>query len=422
MKVSDDHTLFAWSLPLDLSRMDQITMQSWSRDAQQPDSLPHSQLRGLLASSPSDFVTKHDLRPLQSLQPDMPLIMSSNGVRIELPVWTKSKLPYQFAAISCYIYGHNTEFLGIPLRRWDERYTARCGPLVLLSEADWSGRTRETLLIKQPPTSIRSLPNPSCFKIVRTSKQEEDYVKINEIYCLNGASYSQNTHTISFPVDQKGPYAVLFFSQNSGFRSLLLSKYRHLAQQKTSENREYGLDEARGYSFASPFAIVLGSDTRHWAAFISILHDAGAEKDFHKLLRKRKDLVKYCTTKTQLKLYLDSDQILNLDKRYHLDECLHRAIGNWFYNTTNTWETDSDIHRYGIWAVGLSLKLLVRPVNFAVTAVFVFIDITLRKTENDDGSSQIVEEELHQINFTGNWWDVPGFKQVPICTYQRTGG
>lgn len=410
MKVSDDHTLFAWGLPLEFSHMDQSAMQSWSKDAHGPGSSPYSQLRGLLANSPSEFATKHDLRSLRVLQSDMPPIMSSNGVRIELPVWIQTKLSCQFAAISCYVHAYNTKFLGIPLSRWGESFTARSGPLVLLSEADWPTRARETLLIKQPPASIPSPPDPSTFKIMRTSQQKEDYFTIDEIYCLGGASYSQNTQTITFPINQRGPHAILFFQPRANFTDILSAKYRELTSDGTKQSisdREYGLRKVSGYSFLSPFAIVLGSDTEHWAAFLPILDEATAEKDFHKLLREREHWVQYCATKTQLKLYLDdrNQEGVNLDKRCHLDKRLLRTRALWFYK-----DGRSDTQYSCFLDMDLCLKLMVRPANFTETAVFVCIDITVRMEKH---TLQKLVEELHQAHFTGVWWENMELKWFP---------
>ncbi|KAI0161831.1 heterokaryon incompatibility protein-domain-containing protein [Hypoxylon sp. FL1284] len=394
MKVSDDHTLFAWGLPLELKHLDDSDMQSLYENPRLPDVISHSKLHGLLASSPSDFVTGHDVRPLQILQPDMPPMVSSSGVRIELPVWTQIKLPVQYAAISCHVHGHNMQYLGIPLLRWGERFTARCGPLALLPNTDWPNRARETLLVRKPIESIPPQPSPKSFKIVRTSKQAEDYFTIEEVYCLHGATYSQDTRTIRFPPSQTGPLAILFFGQKAGFDQVLFKKYQELSKANHREPKPR-LRKAKGYSFVSPFAVVLGSGATPWVCFVPILGEDTAHDDFHKLLHERKHLVKHCATKRQLRRYLD-DERLNLKAYSHIDACLHRTLTGFYV------KEDSYLHDLEAWDISLCVKLLVRPADFVENAIFVCIDISFTNSEDRLITSRA---ELHQGHFTGNWWD-----------------
>ncbi|KAI1409871.1 heterokaryon incompatibility protein-domain-containing protein [Hypoxylon sp. FL1857] len=349
MKNSDDHTLFAWSLPSDLRPVDGSIMDS-------PQTSPSY---GLLAESPSDFVTEHDVKPVQDLQSDMPPIVFNNGVRIELPIW--EQVPNRFAVISCYVKGHSTEYIGIPILRWGDRYTARCGPLVLISAEDWPSRKIETLLIKAPPNSIRPSPRPNSFSLVRVPNND-DYFMINEVYCLPGVSYADDTRIITFPTTQEGAHAVLFFSPIY----------------------------SAGNPF--PFAVILGSDDDYWVAFIPILREKTADKDFHRLFRNQKGLVQYCMTKNHLKGLLKSNM------------CVASVLKKKNARLMRFWKNVGVNKEW--WEVGLCVKLQVANSNLAEHTVFVCVEIVELKDKYS-------RDEWNHAIFTPKWWETKRLRWFP---------
>ncbi|KAI0378935.1 heterokaryon incompatibility protein-domain-containing protein [Hypomontagnella monticulosa] len=403
MKTSDDHTLFAWGLPRDLKPMDWSAMQS---------SFETSQLHDFLADSPSDFVTEHDIRPLQDRQSNMPPSMFSQGVRIELPVWTKGS--HSFAAISCYVRGHNTEYLGVPLFRWNDRYSARCGHLVLLSKEEWSGR-KEVFLVKAPKFA-RFLPQaqPTSFSLFRVPS-EEDYFAIDEVYCSHGSEYSKANRSITIANDQKGAQAVLFFRPRSG-----LDRYWTLKRQLAVN--EHGLSMViRGITHLFPFAIVLGSDRKPWAAFVPILREDNADRDFYSLLRYQKDLVRCCMTKTQMKHHVSQNreaELFSHRKGDHIDQSLRLLTNKWkqFIAEENLTEA---VEAMEPWEITLCVKLHIGPANWDENTVFVCIQFSRRKLCESKGAKlapKEYEEQTtvpHQEEFTPNWWEFRKLQWFP---------
>lgn len=74
------------------------------------------ELHGIFANSPADFVSCHHVQHLDVLQPDVPPIVSAQGVHISLPVWQRGQ--FTLAAISCVIRGNYRSYIGLVLYRW----------------------------------------------------------------------------------------------------------------------------------------------------------------------------------------------------------------------------------------------------------------------------------------------------------------
>ncbi|KAI0839494.1 heterokaryon incompatibility protein-domain-containing protein [Hypoxylon sp. FL0890] len=399
MKTSDDHTLFAWGIPSDLRPMDWTSIMSCSQG---------SQLHNLLADSPLEFVTRHDIRPLQGLQSDMPPIVFSNGVRIELPTWKRGQ--YRVAAISCYVHDHKTECLCIPLLHWSDRYTARCGSLVFIALEDWSTWTPETLLVKAPPTSIRPSPQVNTFSLVRVPNRKDCFI-LDELYCLHGVTYSEATRIITVPVNKRGAHAVLFFNPI----------YKPAYREYQDQERTLDISTEKPYyplvrnSF--PFAIVLGLDTKHWVAFVPILREDKADEDFHELLRNEGELVQFCTTKSQLKHILSNDndvESLLRKENNHLDKLLYYFIHSGrIGHQVNVTRFNEPFQPTRIgresWEVGLCVKLQVSNANLTDHTVFVCIEIK----EFKDKHFLDEKEELHQEHFTPKWWEMKNMQWFP---------
>ncbi|KAI1393202.1 uncharacterized protein F4822DRAFT_3573 [Hypoxylon trugodes] len=402
MKTSDDQTLFAWGLPQEF----------------EPASLDNrqlrytSQLRGLLAESPLEFMTSHDIRPLSSPQFVMPPIIFSNGVRIELPAW--SKMPYALAVIACYVHGWSTEYLGIPLLYWRDKFTARCGPPVLIPNTpgqSWSTPQMKTFSVKAPSLNLgHTLPPPSSFTLVRSAPWEQyDYFGIDEVYCLRDAFYFPATQKISFRTSHKGPLAVVFFSPGLEPEEIQRQRIENLKARFSRYGSRFKISD--GYAIS--FAIVLGLDAEHWAAFVPILDEDNPSKEFHHLLKDQGELAKHCMTKHQLKDLLNGreDAKLFLQSRSnHLDQTL--------YSYENTWRS------YGTWpngggkelelgVVNLCTRLRIGLVDMFENTVFVSIQIAPRIVSSsvppdvDSKDFKIAEHmKVDHANFMPDWWEI----------------
>lgn len=118
MKISDDHTLFAWILPKELKHMKDLSIdKSW-------------QNTGLLANSPADFASSHevqealDVRYLDTIPRIVigqristfyvPSMSFNKGVRIELHTLT-IELDLKYIVLPCTIPGYHDYCLGVPI-------------------------------------------------------------------------------------------------------------------------------------------------------------------------------------------------------------------------------------------------------------------------------------------------------------------
>ncbi|KAI1461616.1 heterokaryon incompatibility protein-domain-containing protein [Annulohypoxylon moriforme] len=340
MKISDDYSLFAWGIPLELKPMDWSTIGSWSES---------SQLHGLFADSPSDFATEYEIKPLSYLHSDMPPIMFSSGVRIELS--TQIEGVYQYAGLPCHVKGRNKGYLGIPLFNWNGRFNARCGPLVIMPHKEWSEGYKKTLLIKAPST-LHTIPQSINIVLMRDINEDEHRLVIDEIYCPHEGVYSYDGHIIALPTDRKGCHLVLFL--NTIFDCDRKRYPRKL--ESTSEDCQS----------SPPFALVLGSATEYWLALVPILREEHAHEDFHDLFDFQGSLTKHCMTKSQLKYLIENDEediltdgkVSQLSQRLHFHRLLYQ---NYFYKES-------------LKAV-LHVKLIGTSLSSAEKAMFVYLKV-----------------------------------------------
>lgn len=411
MKVSDDHTLFAWGLPETLRKMDEFNTKTPPQ---------RSQLHGLLADKPSDFISRHHIAPVQALQPDMPPIVTSNGLRIELPIFSKDQ--YRFAAISCSVYGHGHCYLGITLFLWDAKYTARLGDLVLISAGKWSSsppniKQKVISLVIKAPTSALQPPPPSTFTIVRVPNENKDRFLLDEVYCLPHASYSSSSRTISPLGDPEGPHAALFFVPNPWVEQNLASLGR---DQISNENEA-----------VFPFAIIVGSSAdiagKHWVAFIPILRDHDADRDFHGWLHRDGKLARSCMTKGQLLHRLNEGCYgklsLSPEKR-HFHQNLSRWTERWFYTYASVGKgrhpNSSKRKETAEWEVVLCVSLQVGLASLIEETVFVCIGIAEGQVDGSKPTNPYAprtvkqsKAELQCRNFYPNWMDLRELRGFP---------
>jgi hypothetical protein len=146
MKVSEDHSLFAWGLEAQPMTLEAFQEIAWST------SLKPS--HGLLAESAADFKICRGIHPIHDLQSDVPPVFTDNGLQIRLPIVRRAGI--SCAAVSCTMDNHLDYYLAIPLIAWGSRYTARCASPVLVRSNLVKEKSLQTVLVKrasdiQPP-------------------------------------------------------------------------------------------------------------------------------------------------------------------------------------------------------------------------------------------------------------------------------
>jgi hypothetical protein len=364
MKVSDDQSLFAWGLSANTRTIDDFVASE--------DSHGGLQLHGLFADSPTDFTLSDQIRVLEGLQPDIPPIISSSGVRIELPVWTRGSL--KFAAISCTVQGRYASYLCIPLFSWSPRCTARCGDLVLVSAGEWSSsptniKAHTASLLIRRPISTPIEPPLHTFKIARVPSSTDDFV-LEDVYCLPHAKYSAKDGTVTLSASREGPHAVLFFTEES----------------KNQEVSEENPTSTTPPPSQTRFALILGGDTTSfksvWTSYIDILGENSADEDFHRLLHRKGELVKYCMTRNQIISSLADDEAEKTflqHREMHIRRKIQELKGEYDAPKRRrkaSYDEYKDVRaHYWKWEVFAEVDLQKLPRNLVETVIFVYIEI-----------------------------------------------
>ncbi|KAI8624100.1 HET-domain-containing protein [Xylariaceae sp. FL1651] len=168
MKQSDDQSLFGWVDP-----------------TAAPDAL-----HGLLATSPSMFLSSHSILPYEDWEPRTPYAMTNRGLRIDLHLSARENNIY-VAAIDCpsppkY---EDSSFLAIYLEKLsnnDQRYgRVRAGELAKISRRG----PIETVYVRQKPLrlsdqgvfpehvlQLRTIPSPERYRIVRVLEKPQTHI------------------------------------------------------------------------------------------------------------------------------------------------------------------------------------------------------------------------------------------------------
>lgn len=348
MKVSDDHSLFAWGIPAKIR-----TMQEYLKTYTVPDS---AQLHGLFADSPSDFTFSDQIHVLEDHQSTFPPIVSNSGVRIELQVSRQAASKVQLAVIQCTIKGKYQFYLGFPIFSWGGRWVARCGELLTIAVDDLvelgsNKPYRETsvLLIKAPISIPKEPPPCNVIKFARISDKYKDYYKLEDVRCSKHATYSLRDQTITLSEDKDQLHAAFFFAPGGSHTQMLelvgdhrLSKM--LKMDKTTElSKDSFIIGAKGkrynaeFALLQPrFAILVGGTWKNpWAESVLILSDDDADADFQRLLKVDGHFVQSCTTKCNLISLLE--QTPQLKPLYgHRNQHNRQHIMSWNYSYFHT--------------------------------------------------------------------------------------
>lgn len=355
-RVSEDPSLFAWGLPVDIR-----TRRNFSATQDFGDA---SNLHGIFANSPAAFALGQQIKLLEVWKEPIEAIATKGGVEIRVPVWESSL--HLVAAMPFTLEDVHDYYLCIPLKRWGNSRVARCGDLALIpisghsseensvaKTAEWRTErlhiTPQIPLPKQPRAAVKHFDISGILRL----KENMNYI-LDEVYCLSHARYSAETGEITLLEMKEGLHSVLFFKQK--FKSPEISELTEINKTQIEKDmydegdRRYarvgfgGIRVVRVVELHSRqprFAVLLGRNaTEHeggskgdsWTKFIHILDEKEADDDFHSLIKRKAELARYCATRSQLitalkqqgpeKSFL-SDISKNIDYRYWIE---HREV------------------------------------------------------------------------------------------------
>ncbi|KAI8631541.1 hypothetical protein F5Y19DRAFT_473213 [Xylariaceae sp. FL1651] len=109
LRVSDDHSLFAWGAPKTFSDMNRFEM---------PQVIP--QMHGLFADSAEDFMMDHEILEADGQNNNPPPVIHSGAVQLQYQVCTNKA--GKFIILASTIRDAVTAHIGIPgLERWKGR-------------------------------------------------------------------------------------------------------------------------------------------------------------------------------------------------------------------------------------------------------------------------------------------------------------
>ncbi|KAF2027725.1 HET-domain-containing protein [Setomelanomma holmii] len=338
LRISDDHSLFAWGLPFPRARTVREFLNNFSMGKT-------INMHGIFADSPSDFTHSDDIIVLQDPQSAMPPIVSNNGVRIELQVKRVHGGAVHFAIIYCTV-------------NWDGRWFARCGELVAIPvaeliapESDVPYRKPEALFLKAPT----SLPQPSQsfrnVRLVQTAHAHKDHYRL-DVRCSPHATYRESEQSIFFSKDEDVIHAILHYApaQSDPLSLLPEPDYRrlkhgtttihNLARQQDSflstakvRRSDHGLANHDTYLILYPaFAIIVGgTQAEPWVETVLILDDNDPDADFQRLLAVDKRLIRSCATMRFLLSLLEHDTTAgSLSRRPRQHD--RRLVMHWHYS------------------------------------------------------------------------------------------
>lgn len=354
LKVSDDHTLFAWGLDDQLISWDKFHLEF-------PE---NSRLRPFLADSASEFTNVDEVVPLDSLQPDIPPIVTGNGLRIELPVLDEGT--FTFALISCTVRGSFDMYLAIPLMRWNTRFTGRCGGPVLVSDVLRATAKKHVILVRQPPISgVAGQPIVDIFKIDKriasTCKGLE--VSVDEVFCLPHASYSDDeAHCISLSAPHAGPHAVVFLSAEKATTVNVRGHSRFVLQQNCPTFMLGliigGVVRARSDSGPCP-----------WADIVAVLRDGSEDEDFYMWAQQEdKRWMARCVTKASLKEQLVAQHSIWNNPSQTSESrqwSISRKLLKWRQITYDKESVYIDYHEHGLVTLSIDVDFKVDLINLA---------------------------------------------------------
>lgn len=356
LKVSDDHTLFAWGLNDQLITWDKFHLEF-------PE---HCRLRPFLADSASEFTNVDKVEPLEDLQPDIPPIVTGNGLRIELPVLRGGT--FTFAVISCTVRvrGSFDMYLAIPLMQWNTRCTGRCGGPVLVRDVLRATAEKCVILVRQPPISgVAGQPIAEIFKIEKriASTCEGLEVSVDEVFCLPHASYSDDeAYCISLSAPHAGPHAVVFLSAEKG-KMFWNPEPKRFTDQRLRPTFMLGViigGVVRAQSDSCPCP---------WADIVAVLRDGSEDEDFHMWAEQEdKQWMARCITKASLKEQLVAQYSIwnNPSQTFESRQwSISRKLLKWHQISYQSSRNNGTYHRHYLANISINVDSKVDRINLA---------------------------------------------------------
>ncbi|KAI3319251.1 hypothetical protein HD806DRAFT_509468 [Xylariaceae sp. AK1471] len=382
LRVSDDQSLFAWGAPRVFRDMHMLAMSGSDR----------LQTRTLLADSPADFLTSHEILQVRNKEDTPPPVIYGNGVRVQYPVC--AKMQYHFIMIACTIRGRNTAHLAIPMRRCDGSFYVRCGSLVLVFADDWPKFQVTALVVKEP--TVNTLTWPTGFRILRVPNhlpsKRKDCFNLVEVYCAPHATYCPTTRSVTLLDEyryQDRIHAALFFKANS-----LLSARKCIS----------------GVFPFHYFAIVLGGRDPPRITFVPILREDHADADFHELFRANPQLIKNCMLRSQLVATVLMDDESKLATR---TPSLKMVLGAWTEHLLTAGYCKLTRKTIENWQLQIQVTFRIAPANLVEDGIFVFID--LHEVNLGSRASVPCFQDISYVadaEYSNNKWSEPSWFEV----------
>jgi hypothetical protein len=285
MKISDDHSLFAWGLPREV-----MDIQDYLRTFEPPK---YEQLHGLFADSPSEFTFADRIHVLEDRQSRFPPIVSNSGVRIELQVKRLQNVAVQCAVIYCTVKGQYKSYLGFPIFPLGGRWVARCGELLSIAVTDLVSpdsvnpyRETSVLLIKAPVTMPKMPNSIKVIKFMQFSNSFHLAYSLKEVHCSAHATYSWYDQTITMAENKAAMHAIFIFAPN--------------------------LDPVVSKDGHPTFAISVGGNLEEpWVESFLLVSDEDAHSNSHQLHKANAWLAQPGTTKAHVLSFLEHDRPLD---------------------------------------------------------------------------------------------------------------
>ncbi|KAH3987156.1 hypothetical protein HBH64_013200 [Parastagonospora nodorum] len=335
MKISDDQSLFAWGLPDKCKTAQQLVATSAPFNS--------AEMHGIFADSPADFTYTDRIHVLGDLNPALPPLVTNNGVRIELQIFTEPQSQLQFAVICCTLKDWFRHYLAFPIIRWNSTWYTRCGELVLIAVTDLvppSSRTpfglTSVIRIKSPEAPITEPVVLNIILLVNVADIYGHPYQLIDVYCSAHATYDVIRKEISFTQDKDGLHAA-FVYDSATIDPLLLfpsigfdRRLRAKAGSKLHIIRQGDTTLVSGYDelsldffkyFYRPFAVLVGGTIKDpWVKTMLILNDDNPDSDFHRMHATSEEFVRSCITKKQLVSLIQKekpDNPLSQHQTYH---------------------------------------------------------------------------------------------------------
>ncbi|KAI1152223.1 hypothetical protein F4825DRAFT_327318 [Nemania diffusa] len=354
LRASDDQTIFAWGLP----ETQDIPMHTSSSTISPCSS--REQWLGLLADSPERFSTKHVVFQIREViqeqgafAPISPVV-SGSGIRIDLPILEKDGLKYGVLAAT--VASQKTAYIALHLIQYDTTHHARCGNIALIYHQDSRKSLAKTIIVKE--RQMERLSPPIGFRTIPINDHFLDLLSVyllDDAYCLPPATFLPSEQTISFPTGQEGVHGAFFFKCSVNLGELCAPPFNK------------GICKTR----VQHFAMVIGSDTKHWVTVVPILNidPALADLEFMELLRIDPTLVRSCMTKSCLISMLNTGNVDILRQPgHHSRQDVSLAL---------PWRTDKNYGSVQFGVLRMALRLKVAPVIYVDRVVCLFVKFSV---------------------------------------------